>query len=266
MAGVPTALICLDLDGTSVEHDGTHVWFSEEVARAINEATHRGAAWCANSGRSADNQMGIIQACRELEILPTAILSGERYIHDFHPTGFALMARQPDNDLAKQKARDLAPRAKAALEPELPGLEARFGPAEWHPRAEFVAWLLADACDHAAFAEEVQRLLQDLPDAQVLRNGRWVVVTHADFGKGRVLGTLAGGLGVPRERVLAVGDQPNDLDMLDGRVAAYVGCPLDADGAIVETVSRVGGWVADQPATAGTAALIRRFAREALTG
>lgn len=266
MSEPPAALICLDLDGTSVEHDGTHAWFSETVARAINEVARRGAVWCSNSGRSADNQMGLIQACRELEALPAAILSGERYIHDFHPAGVALVPRQPNNDLAKQKARELAPRTRAALKPKLAGLAADFGPVEWHPRAEFNAWLLDDSADHAAFAEEVRQLLQPVPDAQVLRNGRWVVVTHADFGKGRILEVAAANLGVPRERILAVGDQPNDLDMLDGRVAGYVGCPGDADQAVIQTVRGAGGWLADHPGTAGTADLIRRFAEEVLTG
>lgn len=266
MSEPPAAVICLDLDGTGVEHDGIHAWFSDSVARAINEAARRGAVWCANSGRSADNQMGMIQACRELEAMPIAILSGERYIHDFHHTGFALVPRQPNNDLAKQKARELAPRTKAALEPKLADLEAKFGLVEWHPRAEFVAWLLTDTTDQVAFTQEVQRLLHCVPDAQVLRNGRWVVVTHADFGKGRVLATAVADLGVPRERILAIGDQPNDLDMLDGRAAGYVGCPSDADQKIIETVRRAGGWVADHSGTAGTADLIRRFAEEVLIG
>jgi hydroxymethylpyrimidine pyrophosphatase-like HAD family hydrolase len=92
------------------------------------------------------------------------------------------------------------------------------------------------------------------------------VVTHADFGKGRVLATAVADLGVPRERILAIGDQPNDLDMLDGRVAGYVGCPGDADDAVLATVRRAGGWVADQPGTTGTAHLIRRFAEGVLIG
>jgi hydroxymethylpyrimidine pyrophosphatase-like HAD family hydrolase len=260
MSDTPSAIVCLDLDGTSLDHDGLHVWFAPAVAQAINEASRRGAVWCPNSGRTAENQMGIVQACRELETMPTAILAGERYVYDVHRTGQILKPRQPGNESARRKAKELAPLTRAALEPSLAELKAQFGPAEWYPREEFVAWLLTDTTDPTAFVEAVQRLLQPLPQAQVLHNGRWVVVTHADFGKGRVLAAVAAGLDVPRERILAIGDQPNDLDMLDGRVAAYVGCPSDAAAAIKATVRNAGGWIADKPGTAGTADLIRRFA------
>ena len=68
------------------------------------------------------------------------------------------------------------------------------------------------------------------------------------------------------EAILAVGDQHNDLDMLDGTVAGYVGCPADADAVILETVRAAHGWIAETPGSAGTAALIDRFVEEVLEG
>ncbi|MCP4249547.1 MAG: HAD hydrolase family protein [bacterium] len=259
---IPSALICLDLDGTSVEHDGLHAWFSDAVARAINEATGRGVVWCSNSGRSAENQYGLIQACRTLDTMPIAILSGERYIHDLHSTGYALIARQPNNDLAAARARDLAGKAKQVLAPSLDRLQERGGVGEYHPREEFVAWLLTEQADWSGFVAEVRQALQPLPEAQVLRNGRWVVVVHADFGKGKILTETARTIGVPPGRILAVGDQPNDLDMLTGRSAHYPGCPADADVEVLDTVTAAGGWIADAPGCAGTVELIERFLSE----
>ena len=264
MSQPPSAIICLDLDGTSVEHDDIHAWFSDAVAAELNEAAHRGAVWCANSGRHADNQYGMIQACRTLAVLPFAILAGERYIFDVRPATGVMRQRQPHNRLTKQKARDLNPRVKEVLTPHLAEVEAEFAVAEYFPSEEFVGWLLAESADPVVFADRITALLAPVSEAQVVRNGQWVIVLHADFGKGRVLAEAAQKLGVPRDRILAVGDQHNDVDMLDGRRAVFVGCPSDADAQVVAAIRRAGGWIADKPGPAGTARLIRRFVTEVL--
>ncbi|MCK4659413.1 MAG: hypothetical protein KAV82_07815 [Phycisphaerae bacterium] len=260
----PSAIICLDLDGTSVESDTIHAWFSEAVAQEINAATALGAMWCTNSGRRAHNQQGIIQACRTLTALPFAIMSGERYIHDVHSADGALRPRQPYNNQAKQEAQKLSRRAKEVLAPHLERLVADFAVAEYFPSSEFVGWLLSRSADPVAFAARVAGLIASESGMQVLRNGAWVIVTCAAFGKGRVLADATLELAVPRERILTVGDQHNDIDMLDGRCAGFVGCPADADAEVRAVVERAGGWIADHPGPTGTAQLIRRFVTEVL--
>lgn len=259
MSVPPRALICLDLDGTSVDRDGLHHYFSPGVARALNRAAEHGAVWCSNSGRSADNQVGVIQACRELQVMPRAIGSGERYIHDVHPTGFGAVPRLEHNRPARDKALALIELVLPVIESNRECLQDHADVAEWHPTEEYAAWLLTERADPVAFAERAARCLGSVAQAKVLRNGRWVVVTHVDFGKGLILQEIAAGLGVPRARILAVGDQHNDLDMLDGKVAGYVGCPGDADPQILDTVRAADGWVADQGGATGTASLIDRF-------
>jgi hydroxymethylpyrimidine pyrophosphatase-like HAD family hydrolase len=255
----PAGIICLDLDGVSLETDGLHVWFSDAVAAALNEAVRRGMVWCSNSGRRPDYQFGVIQACRALESLPFAILSGERYIHDIHSSRSALLPRRPYNDRSQSIAVNFAPLAKLALEPYLADIHARYPGAEFYPSDEFVGWQIASADAAAALVAELRERLRPLPEAQVLRNGGWIIVTHATFGKGHVLAEAASAIGVLREHILAVGDQPNDLGMLDGRAARYVGCPSNADDEVKATVEAAGGWIADAPGCAGTVQLIERF-------
>lgn len=264
MSASPTAIICLDLDGTSIDFDDVHVWFSDDVADQLNQAVRRGAVWCPNSGRRADNQLGLIQACRRLESMPFAILAGERYIFDIQPKHYAMSPRRPYNDRSARKVRELMPQVIEKLAPRLDDIQARFDITQYLQDDEIVGWYLADAMDPTLFAEEIARHVASVPGAQVLRNGRWVVVTHADFGKGRLLRHVASGLDVPRERILAIGDQPNDLDMLDGHSAAYVGCPSDADAEVQALVKRSGGWIADEPSSQGTVSLIQRFIKEVL--
>ena len=264
MSPPPSAIICLDLDGTSVEYDAFRVWFSERVAVELNAAMERGAVWCLNSGRNAQNQLGMIQACRTLAAPPRWILANERYIYDVHPVTGAMRPRQPHNRRAKQQSLDLSPRVQATLAPHLAELNAADAVAEYFPATEFVGWFLHDSADPCAFAERIRPLLAGVPEAQVLRNGRWIIITHVDFGKGVVLREATREMNMPPARILALGDQQNDVDMLDGRSAACVGCPADADPAAQAAVRRAGGWIADHPGPAGTCQLIRRFVAEVL--
>ncbi|MCP4591608.1 MAG: HAD hydrolase family protein [bacterium] len=255
----PTAIICLDLDGTVVEYDAHRAWLSDAVAEELNAAGRRNVAWCANSGRHAENQHGMILASRTLTHAPFAILAGERYIFDVDSQTGLMRARQPHNRNAKLKAQTITTRVQDALAEHGTDLRLRFPAIESLDSTEFVGWFLDADADPVAFAAEIRSRIAHVPEAQVLRNGRWVVVVHADFGKGGILETVAGELGVPRERILAVGDQHNDLDMLDGRCAAYVGCPADADPEVRAVVEQSGGWIADGPGPIGTCQLIRRF-------
>jgi hypothetical protein len=50
----------------------------------------------------------------------------------------------------------------------------------------------------------------------------WIEVFPADVSKSRTTGWLAGRLGVPRERTAAVGNDYNDLDLLEWAGMAFV--------------------------------------------
>jgi len=255
----PSALISLDFDGTSVETDGKHFWFSELVAEGLNEAARRGAVWCTNSGRGPGSQIGMVQACRRLEAMPLAVLSGERHIHYLRSSGSALVPKQPYNDLATEKAKALIARVRERTQDQLSEMGAHFELADWNPQGEYLAWLLKDSGSVAAFVTRLEEALASIDQVQILRNGHWVVVTHSDFGKGVILEELAAEIQVPRDRILAIGDQQNDLDMLDGRVAAFVGCPADADPEVIKAVRDADGWVSDYNGAEGTADLLHRF-------
>ncbi|HVI56251.1 MAG TPA: sugar-phosphatase [Luteibacter sp.] len=63
-------------------------------------------------------------------------------------------------------------------------------------------------------------------------------ILHPDAGKGRALKTLAAHLGVPSERIMAIGDQENDLVMLQfAGVSVAMGNAIDAVKAIADHVT-----------------------------
>jgi Cof subfamily protein (haloacid dehalogenase superfamily) len=95
--------------------------------------------------------------------------------------------------------------------------------------------------DHAAILDKA---IAHLPPELMQRYT--VVKSAADFleilnpeaGKGRALATLAAHLGVPAERIMAIGDQENDLVMLEfAGVAVAMGNAIDAVKALADHVT-----------------------------
>jgi Cof subfamily protein (haloacid dehalogenase superfamily) len=63
-------------------------------------------------------------------------------------------------------------------------------------------------------------------------------ILHPEAGKGRALATLAAYLGVSQERIMAIGDQENDLVMLEfAGVAVAMGNAIDAVKAVADHVT-----------------------------
>jgi len=249
-------LVCVDLDGTILDTDEVHFWIADGAVEVLNELGRRGIPWCTNSGRSRSNQLGLVQACRTLEHMPVALLAGEREIYWCHPE---FRHHEPFNTQMDDLVRELQPRTIRALAPHMDRLRRTFEFTRDVQKMLSVGWRLADPVQAASLVRELRVLLSDLADAQVLRNGKWVVITHAAVGKSVLLAEASTHLSIARENILAIGDQCNDLDMLDGRVAGCVACPGDADEEVQATVTTAGGYVSGQPGSAGAVEAIRRF-------
>ncbi len=248
-------LVCLDLDGTAVDFDDDHAWIADEIVELLNEIGERGAAWCTNSGRSAQNQFGLVQACRPLVNMPVALLAGERHIYWLKPT---YRPHEPFNSIMTRRMEELHPQVVAALAPYRGRLRATYTFTYEQDDDRVVGWNLADREQVPELIADLREILAGVADAQVLSNGTWVIITHVEAGKSVVLAETARQLGLSREEILAVGDQMNDVDMLTGRTAAHVGCPADASDVVKHTVRSAGGIVSDLPHTRGTADVIRR--------
>ena len=248
-------LICLDLDGTALDFDEQHCWLADDLVEVLNALGPREVQWCTNSGRNHQSQFGLVQACRPLRNMPVALLAGERFIYWLQPH---YAPHEPFNTMMEERMADLYPRVQQALAPHRKRLDQTYQ-FNFETDDEMVpGWNLVDEAQVPALVADLEKVLGDVPDAQVLCNGTWVVITHATAGKGVVLEEVARHLLIPRQSVLAIGDHLNDLDMLDGRAAAHVGCPADADQEIIEAVKSAGGMVSDKPHTTGTAQILRR--------
>lgn len=95
--------------------------------------------------------------------------------------------------------------------------------------------------------------------AQVVQShARFVELTNQNVSKGQALLTLAETYGIPRERTFAVGDNLNDLSMVE---AAAVGVAM---GNAAPEVKDAADWTVPTVADAGLAVALERFFTDVL--
>ncbi len=87
----------------------------------------------------------------------------------------------------------------------------------------------------------------------VQSHARFVELAHADVSKGNSVLFLANQIGIPRERILAVGDNHNDISMIQ---MAGVGVAM---GGAAPAIQAIADWVAPSVRESGLAAAIEKF-------
>ena len=225
-----SALVCLDLDGTFLNRAGQ---VSERNRAALISCLDKGAAVCFVTGRpycfakslavSIDPRIGVVAgagACYEWEgeliehPLPEdarrkfvdclarssahAFFKGRRlfYTHDVYDRRF-LYDWMNDRFPEEYRVQSLT--------------ELTF--EELKERTEKIHKILVYEEDREGL-DAFETLVSGIPGIQASRyNDVSFDVTSACTDKGRAIRDIRSRMGIPRERVLAVGDAPNDLPM-----------------------------------------------------
>jgi len=104
----------------------------------------------------------------------------------------------------------------------------------------------------------LQRILQDEP-LKPVRNGAGIALRLRCVGKGTALVWLTEALGIPRERVLCIGDSHNDIDML-GR-EFHADAPANADAEVKRLVQKQNGMISSSKRSEGVADILRTWWR-----
>lgn len=258
-------LICLDFDGTCVGYgeDGS-AFLESSVIAFLNRAGEDGVEWCTNSGRTLESQLDILEVSRQrgLKPWPEALMCGESF----------LFLRQVDRYLSHEAWNRRAEATLTAFHRDLQAqygaqlreIGQRYGAERLVFEDSATAYLLptADPLVLGECLRDLNRLLEKVPSSYASRNGGWVFVGHSDFGKGRVLEIYIRERGLSGHEVLAVGDNLNDVEMLDGRVCRHVGCPGDSIAEVKDVVARASGIIATEPGPAGTLQVLRHYLRD----
>lgn len=266
---MPYALLVCDLDGTLVDHSGL---LDPELVAAFRRAADRGLLISLATGRMP---AATTRFRDELRVRAPIIyyngalvrdpLSGEDLLSLTLPRGvlrhaYDVFAHAPVHPLFYRDDQ------LYCLERSLPirsycdeeGLRAEVipDPLEFLSLGAFVKSLLIGHPDALPVVrEELEGVVGE--GAKLLRTRHtYLEVVPAAASKGSALARLAAHLAVPLERVVAVGDQENDLEMIQ---AAGVGVAMPH---APEFVRAAADRVAPEPGAGGLLALIRELIPE----
>lgn len=252
-------VVVLDFDGTIMVYDDSPGHFHPDVIDLLNELQDLGIFWVANSGRDLDDQKAVLARSRERGLVhePDAVIACESLV--FLRDGEDYIPLDAWNQLAFKGLKTLHQIVHEELEPYRGQIEELYRPqlVVWEDYA--TAFLVENVNDRPRLLfNDLMDWLRNVPTAMLSMNGGWVAVMLRGLGKGNALRAWAEVCDLSPRSLMAIGDHFNDLTMLGGRVAHYVGCPGDAIPEVRQTVARHGGWVADQPGPLGTVEIIRK--------
>jgi Cof subfamily protein (haloacid dehalogenase superfamily) len=242
-AGNGYQLVAIDLDGTLVDD---HNEVSDAVERTVREVRSAGIKVVLVSGRP---QVAAVPIFRQLGLALPLISSGGAQVSDppsgkviahFQPpaadirqlvalarsAGLTLVYQTPDEVFGEGSAQildTLRAAVRIPIEPVEDGIAACPEPIKvtvCGPRPQL-----------DRIRDEIERL--GLALSSVLSGPEYLEVTAQGVSKGRALRSVAEFLGVPMDKVLVIGDAPNDISMLTeaGLAVAMGNAPPEVQAA-----------------------------------
>jgi len=91
------------------------------------------------------------------------------------------------------------------------------------------------------------------------RNSIYLRFSHRDYNKGTGLLQAAERWGISSDRILAVGDNFNDLSMLQPQICDACGCPANSVEEVKRFVENRGGKVAGKIASEGVIEILGHY-------
>ena len=258
-------LAAIDLDGTLLRPDGSLSERSRAALESVRAAGIRVVLVTARGPRS----VRVLAA--DLGLDGSAICSNGAIILDL-VSGEVVRTQPLATEVAARLVRELRSRLPGILfaaESEEIALEPGFVAWEWEPPAgtryadglelvaEPIAKLIVRHDTHAleAVAEAARELAGD--DAAVTIPGPWTVeISAAGVSKAAALAELCAELGVSPDEVVAFGDYPNDLPMLEW--AGHAVAVANAHPNVLAAADEVTASNADD----GVAVVLERLAAE----
>lgn len=255
-----TGLLSFDFDGTLV-HPPEILHPPAQFHQALTTLRARGVAWVVNTGRNLAYALDGLAEAGLLATPPDFLLLREQEI--WQPDGHGHWTDCGDwNQLGRSAFQTWHQRHETLLA-TIRGEWETLGRGTWLCEDDDPAGLMGwDASAIEAFVPRLWELRAEHPELTWQRNGIWLRFCAAGYDKGSILKHLAQRLGVPRERIFAIGDNFNDLEMLHPEVAGRFACPGNTVPAVAQRVAERGGWLLDPPASYGVAEALERLLDE----
>ena len=251
-------LLCFDFDGTFIDPENSRE-IDPSLQTALNLAREKNAAIVINTGRSLIDATEGIYKCG-MKISPDYIIALEREI--YQPNRFKRWI-----DLGKWNAKCRKDHIKL-LKKQRRFIETIRIYVEQETEARWVASQDEPAAIIASSEQEMDSICSHL-DVQITqrkpkylayeRNSIYLRFSHSEYNKGTAAIALGKMLGIPKEKTFVIGDNYNDLKMLNQEVAGMIACPQNSVPMVKEKVIGIGGYVASNNYGAGAAEALNHF-------
>jgi uncharacterized protein (TIGR01777 family) len=229
--GAPVKLLAIDVDGVLLRSDQT---LAQGVIDACRAAERSGCAVVLATARSPATMQSIVQTlgitAPTINYHGALIWNPIQHLPQYHEPLDVATVRE-----IIALARSVLPESRIALESldhwytdrqETAigdGVQQQLDPDQVGPLETFLDRPVSRLSLIAGPAEGLERLMEQLRElywktrriAIFQTSPRLVQVTHPRVDKGVALQRIAKRLSIPRERVMAIGDAPNDLGMLE---------------------------------------------------
>jgi hydroxymethylpyrimidine pyrophosphatase-like HAD family hydrolase len=110
--------------------------------------------------------------------------------------------------------------------------------------------------------DEILEVIEGLSahsDLTYERNTVYLRFSHRAYRKGSCLQEAADRWGLEADKILAVGDNHNDLSMLQPEICEACGCPSNAIPEVRDYVQKRGGKVANNPGSVGVIEVMKHY-------
>lgn len=215
-----------------------------------------GAAWGIATGRSLYQLIEGLNEAR-FPFLPDFVVVREREI--FFPGQFGRWVPHDDwNRKCEKNHHRLFRKCRRVLAKIRKFVESETG-ASWVSVEGDAAGIVASSVSEMDAIQEMIEEMISHRDLTFERNTIYLRFSHREYRKGSGLLEAAERWGIQADQILAVGDNFNDLSMLQPEVCEACGCPSNALPAVKEFVKNRGGKVAVNPGSVGVMEVMKHY-------
>lgn len=246
----------------STDFDGTLVGFPQRLAcppllsDALVAARAADVAWVINTGRSLEHlEEGLAEFAAPHA--PDYAVVNERHLYELR--GRDWIAIGTWNERCDEEHHRLGQLSAPALRQILKHAARSLSFEVLEERGYPIGVITRDEETMEKLVGQLRLVAGEHPDFDFQRNAIYLRFSHRSYTKGTTLAELARFLALPKAGILAIGDNHNDLSMLDGTHAGMVACPVNAVEEIRRAVRTANGFVSDRPDAFGTAEAIFNY-------
>ena len=254
----PELLLCFDFDGTFIDPSNPgHI--DPELERNLQGMRERGALFVINTGRSLfDAVSGINQI--GLRDFPDYLITCEREIHE--PNAFRRWIDLGNwNKRCRKDHEKLFHRHRKLLQ-QIKDFVEQQSHAQWISQPEEPAGIIASSngeMDDLCVFIDKQTHEAGAMQLSYERNTIYLRFSHSQYNKGSALKEIRRKLKICPSETFAIGDNYNDLTMLQETVASMIACPGNSIPEIKGEITRRGGYVSKNSCGAGVAEAIAHY-------